>query len=70
MTPKPDEPEEPDYIQLPDGRVAFSAAYHRKRGYCCGAGCRYCPFDYEAVREPRRTVVRTERAVREARHEP
>lgn len=53
-----------DYIQLPDGRIAFSAAYHLKRGYCCGAGCRYCPFEYERVREPRCTILRAEQVAR------
>ena len=28
-----------------DGRVIFTEQYHRKRGYCCGNGCRHCPFD-------------------------
>ena len=23
----------------------FTAAYHLKRGYCCGNGCRHCPYD-------------------------
>lgn len=22
----------------------FTAAYHLKRGACCGSGCRHCPF--------------------------
>jgi hypothetical protein len=26
-------------------RVVFTAQYHRRRGYCCGSGCRHCPFD-------------------------
>ena len=25
--------------------VVFTARYHRRRGYCCGSGCRHCPFD-------------------------
>lgn len=29
--------------------VVFTAAYHRRRGYCCGSGCRHCPWDHEAV---------------------
>jgi hypothetical protein len=29
--------------------VVFTEAYHRKRGYCCGSGCRHCPWDHEAV---------------------
>ena len=26
------------------GRVVFTAAYHLKRGHCCGSGCKHCPF--------------------------
>ena len=29
-----------------DGPFAvFTAAYLRKRGTCCGNGCRHCPYD-------------------------
>lgn len=29
-----------------EGRfVVFTAEYHLKRGYCCGSGCRHCPYD-------------------------
>ena len=24
--------------------LVFTAAYHRRRGYCCGSGCRHCPW--------------------------
>jgi hypothetical protein len=27
-----------------NGLMVFTAAYHRKRGYCCNSGCRHCPF--------------------------
>ncbi len=23
----------------------FTAAYHRKRGYCCGSKCKHCPYE-------------------------
>ncbi len=26
------------------GLLVFTAAYHRKRGYCCASGCRHCPY--------------------------
>jgi hypothetical protein len=29
--------------------VVFTAAYHLRRGYCCGNGCRHCPYGHEAV---------------------
>ncbi len=28
--------------------VVFTAAYHLRRGYCCGSGCRHCPYGYSA----------------------
>lgn len=27
------------------GLMVMTARYHLKRGYCCGSGCRHCPFD-------------------------
>ena len=43
-----DEPEagseQPDYT-VENGLLVYSAAYHLKRGYCCGSGCRHCPFE-------------------------
>lgn len=24
--------------------VVFTAAYHLRRGTCCGSGCRHCPY--------------------------
>jgi hypothetical protein len=26
------------------GKLVFTAAYHRKRGYCCNSRCRHCPY--------------------------
>lgn len=27
--------------------LVFTAAYHRKRGFCCNSGCRHCPYREE-----------------------
>ena len=35
---------QPDWY-LENGQLVFSAAYHLKRGYCCGSGCRHCPYE-------------------------
>jgi hypothetical protein len=35
----------------------FTELYHRNRGYCCGMGCQHCPYDYEAVPEPTRSLL-------------
>lgn len=32
-----------------NGLIVFNEAYLLKRGYCCGNGCRHCPFDYKNV---------------------
>jgi hypothetical protein len=34
-----------EFYTDPDGRLVFKASYHRRRGYCCGSGCRHCPFE-------------------------
>jgi len=38
-----------------DGKFVFTEQYHIKKGYCCGLGCRHCPYDYENVPEPTRS---------------
>ena len=37
-----------DYY-IENGNLVFSEWYHRKRGSCCGNGCRHCPYDHENV---------------------
>ncbi len=44
-----------------DGLEVFTAEYLLQRGYCCGNGCRNCPYDYKAVPEPRRSLLLKER---------
>jgi hypothetical protein len=31
------------------GNLVFTAAYHLKRGSCCGSGCRHCPYPVAEV---------------------
>ena len=33
-----------------DGKIIFTAAYHIKRGYCCGNKCRHCPYTKPPVK--------------------
>jgi hypothetical protein len=37
-----------DYY-LEGGLLVLTEQYHRKRGTCCGSGCRHCPYDHVAV---------------------
>ncbi|MBL8181603.1 MAG: hypothetical protein JNL64_08285 [Blastocatellia bacterium] len=32
-----------------NGLLVMTEAFHLARGYCCGNGCRHCPYDHEAV---------------------
>ncbi|MBK9256937.1 MAG: hypothetical protein IPM42_15755 [Saprospiraceae bacterium] len=33
-----------EYYYLEDGFVVFTARFLSERGYCCGNGCRHCPY--------------------------
>ncbi len=33
-----------DYTIDAQGRWVFTASYLLRRGYCCGSGCRNCPY--------------------------
>jgi hypothetical protein len=48
-------PDKPDFY-FENGLVVYTAAYHLKRGSCCGSGCRHCP--YEPKHEAGNTLVR------------
>jgi hypothetical protein len=50
-----------DYYFNEEGKMVLTAHYLLNRGYCCGNGCKHCPYDYENVPEPRRTALRRER---------
>jgi len=43
MTDTPELVEGEDYY-LENGNWVFTAQYLLKRGYCCGSGCRHCPY--------------------------
>ena len=37
------------YIDPETGYSVFTEIAHRRRGKCCGSGCRHCPFEHENV---------------------
>lgn len=49
--------EEADYYINADGYVVLTEKYHLDKGYCCGNGCLHCPYNYQNVEEPQRTVL-------------
>lgn len=46
-----------DYYFNEDGLLVFTEKFLLKRGYCCGSECKHCPYDYEAVPEPKRSLL-------------
>ena len=46
-----------DYYYNEDGMMVLTAHYLLKRGYCCGNGCKHCPYDYLQVPEPKKTQL-------------
>ena len=44
-----------DYYVNEDGLVVLTEKYHLERGYCCGNGCKHCPYLYENVPEPKKS---------------
>ncbi len=33
-----------DYYFNDQGLMVFTKQYHLKRGFCCGNGCKHCPY--------------------------
>lgn len=44
-----------------EGLVVLTEAYHLEKGYCCGNGCKHCPYEFESVPEPRRSQLQKEK---------
>ncbi len=44
-----------DYYFNEDGYIVLTEKYHLQKGFCCGNGCKHCPYNYEAVPEPKRS---------------
>jgi hypothetical protein len=38
-----------DYY-IENGLYVFTAEFLRKRGYCCGSGCRHCPYKNDTLK--------------------
>jgi hypothetical protein len=50
-----------DYYLTEGGLMVFTERFHREKGFCCGNGCRHCPYDYADVPEPLKTQLLTKR---------
>ena len=50
-----------DYYLNEKGLLVFTKKYLLERGYCCGSGCKHCPYEYEAVPQPKRSDLLAKR---------
>jgi hypothetical protein len=50
------------YYLNSEGKLVFTEKYHLEKGYCCGMGCKHCPYSYENVPEPIRNRLIEERS--------
>jgi len=41
---RPEIPRAGDFYFDEAGLMVLKAQYHLRRGYCCGSGCRHCPY--------------------------
>lgn len=53
-----------DFYFNEQGLMVLTEKFHLARGYCCGKGCKHCPYNYENVPEPKRTLLLQEREQR------
>lgn len=40
--------------------MVLTEKYHLEKGFCCGHGCRHCPYEYENVPEPKKSDILTQ----------
>ena len=50
-----------DYYLNEEGLLVFTEKFLLDRGYCCGSGCKHCPYNYEAVSQPKRSDLLKEK---------
>jgi len=46
-----------DFYYNEDGLFVFTQKYHLSKGFCCGNGCKHCPYDFINVPEPKRNEL-------------
>jgi hypothetical protein len=47
-----------DYYYNDQGYIVLTQSFHLKKGYCCGNGCKHCPYEFVNVPEPKRSELR------------
>lgn len=50
-----------DFYFNEGGYIVLTEKYHLEKGFCCGNGCTHCPYNYENVPEPKRSLLRMQK---------
>lgn len=46
-----------DFYYNEEGYMVLTEKFHLDKGFCCGNGCRHCPYNYINVPEPKRSSL-------------
>ncbi len=46
-----------DFYYNEEGYMVLTEKFHLGKGFCCGNGCRHCPYNYVNVPEPKRSAL-------------
>lgn len=46
-----------DFYYNAQGYIVLTEKFHLKKGFCCGNGCKHCPYQYQNVPEPKRSEL-------------
>jgi len=58
-----------DFYYDERGYMVLTEKFHLDKGFCCGNGCRHCPYDYENVPEPKRSELLAQKHPNNTSHE-
>lgn len=46
-----------DFYYNEEGYMVLTEKFHLAKGFCCGNGCKHCPYSYINVPEPKRSAL-------------
>lgn len=50
-----------DFYYNEERKMVLTQHFHLQKGFCCGNGCKHCPYQYINVEEPRRSLLNQQR---------
>lgn len=58
-----------DFYYNENGLLVLTEHYLLNRGYCCGNGCKHCPYEYENVSLEKRQALFNKRLMEKENHD-